>query len=117
MKLRFGQSQASLHACDVMMRDMKDSERIRTAINKTLKPVALNGLVQVPLQNLNTCIVSKGYWDSMQNEEAGTGANSSMGMPFMPPPFLKKTFDDFAAKYQQFKRMRTVVFKPNLGSV
>lgn len=37
MKLRFGQQQTSLHACEVMMRDIKDSERIRTAIVKSLK--------------------------------------------------------------------------------
>ena len=36
---------------------------------------------------------------------------------FIPLPFMKKAFDDFAAKYQQFKRMRTVNFKTNLGQV
>jgi len=48
----------------------------------------------------------------MLNEEAN--GDSTV---FTPPPFLKKAFDEFAFKYQQFKRMRTVNFKPNLGSV
>ena len=115
MKLRFGSQQASLHACDVMMRDIKDSERIRTAISKTLKPANMNpSQVAVALQNLSTCILSKGYWDSMLSEEIGGESSSSA---FAPPPFLKKIFEEFAFKYQQFKRMRTVSFKPNLGAV
>lgn len=75
MKLRFG-SQGSLHACDVMMRDVKDSERIRVAVSK-----AMGGGF------LNTLILSKGYWDT---EEPAS---------FAPPAFLKKAFEEFAFKY------------------
>jgi hypothetical protein len=98
-----------------MMRDMKDSERIRTAISKTLKPVPPVNTVPIsmPLQQLNTCIVSKGYWESINVEESADGSSSA----FAPPAFLKKAFEEFALKYQQFKRMRTVNFKATLGQV
>jgi hypothetical protein len=97
-----------------MMRDIKDSERIRTAIVKTLKPSQVQQQQLLSLQNLNTCIVSKGYWDSMQAE----GAADDVSTPsFTPPAFLKKTFDEFTLKYQQFKRMRKVTFRPSLGAV
>jgi len=99
-----------------MMRDIKDSERIRNGIVKTLKPQVLNSNLSLSLHNLNTCIVSKGYWDSMQADDNATGDGTSGGV-YQPPSFLKKVFDDFAAKYQQFKRMRTVNFRPHLGAV
>jgi len=38
-------------------------------------------------------------------------------MNFNPPPYLKKAFEEFAGYYQRFKRMRTVNFRPHLGSV
>lgn len=62
-----------------MMRDIKDSERIRTAIVKTLKPQATPQNMQLSLQNLNTCIVSKGYWDSMQADDNATGDGTTGG--------------------------------------
>lgn len=68
--------------------------------------------MSLPLQQLNTCIVSKGYWEGMLNEEG----KESSGQ-FAPPTFVKKAFEEFASKYQQFKRMRTVNFKQNLGQV
>ena len=46
MKLRFGAQQASLHSCDVMMRDIKDSERIRTAIKNSIKPNNVPSMMQ-----------------------------------------------------------------------
>lgn len=95
MKLRFGQQQASLHACDVMMRDIKDSERIRTAISKILPKQAARIGLNLPLQQLNTCIVSKGYWDTMTNVEDQTQQLDGQ-QAFNPPPFLKKAFDEFA---------------------
>lgn len=60
-----------------MMRDIKDSERIRTAIVKAFKPPAISQVqnLALSLSNLNTCILSKGYWDSMQNDEPTTDSN------------------------------------------
>lgn len=68
------------------------------------------------LANMNTCILSKGYWEQMQLDQSDGGAAGATN-DFAPPAFLKKAFDDFAGKYQQFKRMRTVNFRANLGSV
>ena len=64
------------------------------------------------LANLNTCILSKGYWEQMKLDQQDSASND-----FNPPAFLKKAFEDFAGKYQQFKRMRTVNFRASLGSV
>jgi len=50
--------------------------------------------MRLPLQNLNTCILSKGYWDSMLGEDGDAQSGA-----FIPLPFMKKAFDDFAAKY------------------
>jgi Cullin family len=52
----------------------------------------------------------------MQADDNATG-DGTTGGAFQPPAFLKKVFEDFAAKYQQFKRMRTVNFRPHLGAV
>jgi hypothetical protein len=46
-----------------MMRDIKDSERIRTAIVKSLKQPQQKAVLGMDLSNLNTCILSKGYWE------------------------------------------------------
>ncbi len=78
------------------MRDIKDSERIRTAIVKSLKQPQHQTTLGMNLANLNTCILSKGYWEQMQldQNDSGSAAND-----FAPPTFLKKAFDDFASKY------------------
>jgi len=112
MKLRFGEQ--NLHACDVMLKDIKESERINHAVKKALDLQKLvnkpshNGSQLLELSKLQTCVISKGYWQQVQEEEVNN---------FKPPPFLKKSFDDFAKHYSQFKRLRTINFRQNLGSV
>eukprot|EP00347_Sterkiella_histriomuscorum_P002825 403366657 len=113
MKLRFGDQ--NLHACDVMLRDIKESERIRTAIRKALeqkqaqKQQAISGSKELPLNSFNACIISKGYWDQVLDDDTSN--------VYQPPAFLKKTYEDFSQYYQSFKRIRTVNFRPQLGSV
>ena len=58
---------------------------------------------------MNVCIISKGYWDSIQEDDTGN--------QYKPPKMLQKAFDDFEAIYQTLKRIRKVNFKPQLGSV
>ncbi|CDW73691.1 anaphase-promoting complex subunit 2 [Stylonychia lemnae] len=114
MKLRFGDQ--NLHSSDVMLRDIKESERIRIATRQIIEKKqnetgrhVIYGSSELPIQNLNACIISKGYWDSIQEDDTGN--------QFKPPKFLQKAYDDFEAIYQSLKRIRKVNFKPQLGSV
>ncbi len=50
MKLRFGDQ--NLHGCDVMLRDIKDSERIRTAIKKSMDAKITHKTVPIGSSNL-----------------------------------------------------------------
>ena len=103
MKLRFGEQ--NLHSCDVMLRDIKESERIKHAIAKNIDKANKGSML--PLDKLNACIISKGYWESVSTEEDS----------FTPPPFLNTAFEAFASQYRSFKRQRTLHFRPHLGSV
>ena len=64
MKTRFGDS--NLHACDVMIKDIKDSEKINGNIKKSINEHGGKvGSKILPLQNFNVCIISQGFWESI----------------------------------------------------
>ncbi len=108
LKLRFGD--VSLHHCDVMLRDIKESERIHTGIQKIIEEEMKEG--PSGLLNpkcLSTAIISKEFWpikDQTPNEPT-----------FQLPPELQPIFDTYAKKFAYIKRMRNLTFHPHLGRV
>jgi len=68
MKSRFGDQ--NLHGCEVMIKDIKDSERIRAAVKKAIHEKGgrvATGSKALPLSNFNVCIVSQGFWEQVQD--------------------------------------------------
>lgn len=64
MKTRFGDS--NLHPCDVMIKDVKDSEKINANIKKSINENGIKvGSKNLPLHNFNVCIISQGFWESI----------------------------------------------------
>jgi anaphase-promoting complex subunit 2 len=123
LKLRFGES--NLHSCDVMLRDIKDSERINSFIKKqSLTNEKSKKLEMIPLDNLSVAILSKGYWpieeggdgEYLGSTKRGRNSNSG-GEKFIMPPCLKKSIECFIKHYVELKRLRTLKFHTSLGSV
>lgn len=61
MKIRF--KEQSLHACDVMLRDIKESDRLNALFKKeALAKKNVNETSILPLDKLKTNIISPSYW-------------------------------------------------------
>ena len=61
MKIRF--KEQSLHACDVMLRDIKESDRLNALFKKeALAKKNINEPSILPLDKLKTNIISPSYW-------------------------------------------------------
>lgn len=101
MKQRFGEQ--ALQACNIIVKDFKDSKRIDNIINKEAKILPHEVLEQ---KDLHTIIVSKGYWPI--NYE---------GNPFNIPKFFKGTFEHYGEKFSRIKAMRKIQFHYDLGYV
>ena len=74
MKLRFGDKH--LLNCEVMLRDIKDSERINRAVQKQYKDKMMKNQIDshdqdlFEINKLYVKVVSSGYWDKfMQNDD------------------------------------------------
>jgi len=78
LKIRFGES--NLHACDVMLKDIKESERINGKIKQGSQPPKPGE--PLDLHKFGTLILSKGFWEQVKGEDGSTG--------FTVPPFLKE---------------------------
>jgi len=57
MKVRFGE--ANLHKCDVMLRDIKESDRLNKLFKTSLVPRTSQAL---PLEKVHVNIVSPKFW-------------------------------------------------------
>eukprot|EP00826_Nyctotherus_ovalis_P005644 TRINITY_DN11284_c0_g1_i15.p1 TRINITY_DN11284_c0_g1~~TRINITY_DN11284_c0_g1_i15.p1 ORF type:complete len:554 (+),score=173.51 TRINITY_DN11284_c0_g1_i15:73-1734(+) len=107
LKLRFGE--VSLHHCDVMLRDMKESERIHTMVqNEVMKNEDKTDSTLRP-DALSVAIISKEFWP-IKDEAVGEPT-------FQLPGDLQGIFDTYARKYSTIKRMRNLTFHPHLGRV
>lgn len=117
MKCRFGED--SLHQCDVMLRDIKDSHRLNQQIRAEGKSGAggamsvwskENASALLPINNMQTNIISPNLWQQAENFDDSTDG-------FRMPANLTKSFEQFNLMYQQVKQRRLLKFKSNLGSV
>ena len=137
MKLRFGDKH--LLNCEVMLRDIKDSERINRAVQKQYKDNMMKNQIDshdrdsLEVNKLYVKVVSSGYWDKfMQNDDdANDDENESdqqdakdghkkkakLSSGFAPSQNLKRSLDEFESQFNFYKRQRTLVFRQNMGTV
>ena len=109
MKIRF--KEQSLHSCDVMLRDIKESDRLNAQFKKeALEKKAANEFGILPLDKLKTNIISPSYWPQANEYDKSN-------VEFQLPSKIEKSFNEFAQVYQTAKQRRLLTYKRNLGCV
>ncbi|XP_044037549.1 LOW QUALITY PROTEIN: anaphase-promoting complex subunit 2 [Siniperca chuatsi] len=100
LKLRFGESH--MHYCEVMLKDMADSRRINSNIRE--EESRLSEEEQPPL-SLSSIILSSEFWPPLKEEKLEL------------PPLVCQAMEAYTHRYEKLKAMRTLSWKPHLGSV
>ncbi|KAK5855782.1 hypothetical protein PBY51_007424 [Eleginops maclovinus] len=100
LKLRFGDSH--MHYCEVMLKDMADSRRINSNIRE--EESRLSEEEQPPLA-LSSIILSSEFWPTLKEEKLEL------------PPVVCQAMEAYTHRYEKLKAMRTLSWKPHLGSV
>uniref|UniRef100_A0A4W5QSX6 Anaphase-promoting complex subunit 2 n=1 Tax=Hucho hucho TaxID=62062 RepID=A0A4W5QSX6_9TELE len=100
LKLRFGESH--MHYCEVMLKDVADSRRINTNIREEESRLAEEE--QPPLA-LSAMILSSEFWPTLKEEKMEL------------PPLASQAMEAYTHRYEKLKAMRTLSWKPHLGSV
>ncbi|XP_028664582.2 anaphase-promoting complex subunit 2 [Erpetoichthys calabaricus] len=100
LKLRFGESY--MHFCEVMLKDVVDSRRINTNIHDEEAKLPED---QQPKFPLNGMILSSEFWPTLKEEKLEL------------PPAIREVMDAYTKRYEKLKAMRTLSWKPHLGSV
>ncbi|KAL8679931.1 MAG: hypothetical protein Q9186_003845 [Xanthomendoza sp. 1 TL-2023] len=101
LKLRFGE--ASLQACEVMLRDVLDSRRVDFVIRKD-QNLAMAGK-QYPEPELHSRILSHLFWPSLHSED------------FSLPPEISVLQNRYAAGFETLKQSRKLTWLNALGQV
>uniref|UniRef100_A0A3Q2DNY0 Anaphase promoting complex subunit 2 n=1 Tax=Cyprinodon variegatus TaxID=28743 RepID=A0A3Q2DNY0_CYPVA len=100
LKLRFGESH--MHYCEVMLKDMADSRRINSHIRE--EESKLSQEEQPPLA-LSAIILSSEFWPTLKEEKLEL------------PAVICQAMEAYTHRYEKLKAMRTLSWKPHLGSV
>ncbi|XP_072529315.1 anaphase-promoting complex subunit 2 [Salminus brasiliensis] len=100
LKLRFGES--IMHYCEVMLKDVADSRRINTNIHE--EEARLPAEEQPPLL-LSAMILSSEFWPQLKEEKMEL------------PAVVSKAMEAYTHRFEKLKAMRTLSWKPHLGSV
>uniref|UniRef100_A0A8C6UCI6 Anaphase-promoting complex subunit 2 n=1 Tax=Neogobius melanostomus TaxID=47308 RepID=A0A8C6UCI6_9GOBI len=100
LKLRFGESH--MHFCEVMLKDMADSRRINGNVREEESRLSAEEQPSLPLSAI---ILSSEFWPPLKEEKLEL------------PPAVSKAMEDYTHRYQKLKAMRTLSWKPHLGSV
>lgn len=106
LSLRFGESE--LHTCEVMLKDIKDSERVNQRINagevECFSPRAFD---------TNGLILSQQFWP----ENLGFAQNFEELKVLTLPDEVKDSFDAFTKAFETIKANRTLNWVHQLGVV
>ncbi|XP_062263400.1 anaphase-promoting complex subunit 2 [Platichthys flesus] len=100
LKLRFGESH--MHYCEVMLKDMADSRRINSNIREEESRL---GEEEQPPLSLSSIILSSEFWPPLKEEKLEL------------PPVVCQAMEAYTHRYEKLKAMRTLSWKPHLGSV
>ncbi|CAB1423140.1 unnamed protein product [Pleuronectes platessa] len=101
LKLRFGESH--MHYCEVMLKDMADSRRINSNIRE--EESRLGEEEEQPPLSLSSIILSSEFWPPLKEEKLEL------------PPVVCQAMEAYTHRYEKLKAMRTLSWKPHLGSV
>ncbi|XP_069956279.1 anaphase-promoting complex subunit 2 isoform X2 [Cherax quadricarinatus] len=100
LKVRFGETLALLHKCEVMVKDVADSKRINSSINSDENPRREKQMFPV-----SCMILSAQFWPSFKEER------------LQLPEEVMKELDTYTEAFQDLKGNRTLNWKPHLGQV
>ncbi|KAI7812855.1 anaphase-promoting complex subunit 2 [Triplophysa rosa] len=100
LKLRFGESH--MHYCEVMLKDVADSRRINTNIREEESRLPPE---EQPTLPLSAMILSSEFWPQLKEEKMEL------------PAVVSKAMEDYTHRFEKLKAMRTLRWKPHLGSV
>ncbi|XP_053474021.1 anaphase-promoting complex subunit 2 isoform X1 [Ictalurus furcatus] len=100
LKLRFGESH--MHYCEVMLKDVADSRRINTNIHEEEARLPEEEQPSVPLSAM---ILSSEFWPQLKEEKLEL------------PAAISKSMETYTHRFEKLKAMRTLSWKPHLGSV
>ncbi|XP_047135714.1 anaphase-promoting complex subunit 2 isoform X1 [Hydra vulgaris] len=99
LKRRFGENH--LHFCDIMLKDIQDSQRI----NRLIKDDASKQCAIEQQIDFNAFILSSTFWPTFSDESVD------------PPEEVKSLMTNYTESFKQLKGMRTLDWINNLGSV
>uniref|UniRef100_A0A3Q3E7X7 Anaphase-promoting complex subunit 2 n=1 Tax=Labrus bergylta TaxID=56723 RepID=A0A3Q3E7X7_9LABR len=100
LKLRFGESH--MHYCEVMLKDMADSRRINSNIREEESRLSEE---EQPQLSLSAIILSSEFWPPLKEDKLEL------------PPLVCQSMEAYTHRYEKLKAMRTLSWKPRLGSV
>ncbi|KAM4717560.1 LOW QUALITY PROTEIN: anaphase-promoting complex subunit 2 [Anableps anableps] len=101
LKLRFGESH--MHYCEVMLKDMADSRRINSHIRE--EESKLSEEEEQPPLALSAIVLSSEFWPTLKEEKLEL------------PAVVCRAMEAYTRRYEKLKAMRTLSWKPHLGSV
>ena len=102
LKRRFGENH--LHFCDIMLKDVMDSQRINRHIKNEMKKEDKFGKEDEQV-DFNAFILSSAFWPSLAEDTVE------------PPEGIKQIMTDYTESFQRQKGMRTLEWLNNLGNV
>eukprot|EP00794_Sanderia_malayensis_P015618 gene15618-17192_t len=100
LKRRFGESH--LHFCDIMLKDVQDSQRMNSHIKEQMKKKQRDSIENI---DFNAFILSNVYWPSFKDDQI-TG-----------PEVIKSVTKDYTKEFEILKGMRTLEWIEHLGEV
>lgn len=100
LKVRFGETLALLHKCEVMVKDVADSKRINTSIHSDENPHRERQRFPV-----SSMILSAEFWPSFKEER------------LQLPEEVSRELDIYTEAFKDLKGNRTLNWKPHLGQV
>eukprot|EP00731_Ephydatia_muelleri_P024290 Em0016g561a len=100
LKLRFGES--NLQFCEVMVKDMVDSRRINSVVVTKMKTTEQPNADELELKAF---ILSHVFWPTFREEKLKL------------PAFMQQKLQEYQTAYQSLKGLRTLEWKPHLGTV
>uniref|UniRef100_A0A8C5C3B4 Anaphase-promoting complex subunit 2 n=1 Tax=Gadus morhua TaxID=8049 RepID=A0A8C5C3B4_GADMO len=108
LKLRFGESH--MHYCEVMLKDVADSRRINANIREEESKAGAGPGEEPPTPPptplaLSAMIFSSEFWPQLKEEKLEL------------PPAVSQAMEAYTHRYEKLKAMRTLSWKPHLGSV
>lgn len=113
LKLKFGET--LLQGCDIIIKDVKDSIKINSAINEKMKKSSLN--INNTEFEMNCLIINKNFWPFKNDQiyEIDELDNTIKYDMFLK--YLKDKFDNHKKCYSSIKFSRTLNYYSNIGYV